>query len=191
MNELKKETFEKAADIVRAAYPDLLQPAAKQLGEAAGTVARAINKTLLPIRVYVWGIEALEKLLLTELPKKLKHVPDERIVSPPPMITGPTLDALKFAATEPSLRELYLNLLATATDSKTAQEAHPAFVEIIQQLNPDEARILDTLSRKSAYPLVSIRSITKWPSGNHFEPPSLPNIELGYRVDVKYFSILV
>jgi Abortive infection alpha len=47
-----------------------------------------------------------------------------------------------FASEEPDLREMYAKLLATSMDSATSDEAHPSFVTIIQQLTPDEARIL-------------------------------------------------
>jgi hypothetical protein len=40
---------------------------------------------------------------------------------------------------------MYVNLLATAMDRQTAEKAHPAFVEIIRQLTPDEARLMSHL----------------------------------------------
>lgn len=47
-----------------------------------------------------------------------------------------------FASEEPDLREMYAKLLATSMDCATSDDAHPSFVSLIQQLTPDEARIL-------------------------------------------------
>jgi hypothetical protein len=43
------------------------------------------------------------------------------------------------------LKELYLNLLATASDDRRTHQAHPAFAEIIKQLAPDETKLLNSL----------------------------------------------
>ena len=40
------------------------------------------------------------------------------------------------------LTELYLNLLARAIDKERCDEAHPAFVTIIEQMSPDEAMVM-------------------------------------------------
>jgi hypothetical protein len=55
------------------------------------------------------------------------------------------------------LRDMYANLLAASMDTRTATGAHPAFVEIIRQLTPDEARLLRLLSQRRPFPLVTVR----------------------------------
>jgi hypothetical protein len=89
----------------------------------------------------------------------LRGVPGDRIQTPDPNIAGPALEALRFAGPQENLRELYANLLATAMDRDTARRAHPAFVEVIKQLAPDEARILSWIGRtggRQPMPLISI-----------------------------------
>jgi hypothetical protein len=70
----------------------------------------------------------------------------ERLVEPNPVVAGPAIEALRYAASEPALRDMYMNLLAASMDSETAHKAHPAFVETIKQLTPDEARIVRLMS---------------------------------------------
>jgi hypothetical protein len=48
-------------------------------------------------------------------------------------------------------------VLATSIDSKTAHEAHPAFVEIIRQLTPDEARIVKYIFERMYLPIITVR----------------------------------
>jgi hypothetical protein len=132
-------------------YQDVVQPAAKEIGTALQTVAKTVHVALAPISALVWGYEKIKDYLNDTLTEKLKHVPKERIVPPNLTVAGPAVEALRFSAHEPSLRELYANLLATAMDAKTAQEAHPAFVEILRQLSPDEAHLVAYISKQKKY----------------------------------------
>jgi hypothetical protein len=127
-------------------YPDLLQPAVKELGKGLQTITKTVLIALAPFEITVWGYEKIKGFLSEEIPKRLANVPEERIISPKPSIAGPTIEALRFAANEPSLREMYANLLATSMDVETAQNAHPAFVEMIRQMTSDEARIIEFIS---------------------------------------------
>lgn len=141
-----------AADAVKGVleavpvYQDMAQPAAKEIGAALQTVAKSIRIALAPISVLVWGYDKIADYLDKTLTEKLKKVPPEHIAAPSPAVAGPTVEALRFAAHEPSLRELYANLLATSMDTMTAKEAHPAFVEVIRQLNADEARLIQYIA---------------------------------------------
>jgi hypothetical protein len=156
---------EKTRDVIDAvkgvleevpAYQDAVQPAAKELGTAmapAGnelgkavvTVAKSINLALAPFAALVWGYDQIREFVLTRLEEKFKSKP-HRFVPPNLVVAGPTIEALKYAGHEPILREMYINLLATAMDAESAHKAHPAFVEIIRQLLPDEARLLNWLA---------------------------------------------
>jgi hypothetical protein len=68
-------------------------------------------------------------------------------IEPKPMIAGPTIDAMKYCGSEPHLRDLFANLLATAMDARTAENVHPAFVEIIKQLSADQAKMIKLAAR--------------------------------------------
>lgn len=151
-----------AADAVKGVleavpiYEDALQPAAKQIGTSLETVAKAIHVALAPVSALVWGYDKIRVYLADILPEKLKNVPPEQIISPSPTIAGPVLEALRFSAHESSLREMYANLLATSMDENTARNAHPAFVESIRQITPDEARIIQLLERRQSSPMITI-----------------------------------
>lgn len=40
-------------------------------------------------------------------------------------------------------------------NAQVSQNAHPAFVEIIRQMTPDEARLMDLLAFKQAFPMIT------------------------------------
>ena len=127
-------------------YQDALQPAAREIGTALQTIAKAIHIAILPLKLAVLGYDQIEEWLLPRLAEKLRHCPEERITTPSAIVAGPALEALRFAGQEPTLRELYANLLATSIDADKAQEAHPSFVDIIRQLTPDEALLFKFIS---------------------------------------------
>ncbi|MBD1995035.1 DUF4393 domain-containing protein [Leptolyngbya sp. FACHB-541] len=151
-----------AADAVKGVFEavpihqDALQPAAKELGVGLQTVAKTIHIALAPISALVWGYEQIQEYITEALSSRLKRLPADQIITPSPAVAGPTLEALRFAGYEPTLRELYANLLATAMDAQTATDAHPAFVEILKQLTPDEARIMQLFAVRLAFPMLKV-----------------------------------
>lgn len=154
-----KETVEAVTGLVQAipVYQDLAQPAVKQVGKALETVAKTINIALAPVGALVWGYERCQEFVSTKVADRLKNVPPEDIVTPKPNVAGPAIEALRYTGHEEELSDLYANLLASSMDRKTAAGAHPAFVEIIKQLTPDEAKLTRLFKDNRALPVISVR----------------------------------
>jgi len=90
--------------------------------------------------------------------RKLADVPEDRLQPPPATIAAPAAlqcGLLGDGDEVAELREMFENLLAASMDRRTASSAHPAFVSIISQLTPDEARILKSIDRDD-YALVNV-----------------------------------
>jgi len=138
-------------------YQDALQPAAKEIGKGLETVAKTIHIALAPIAALVWGYGQIREFVTTRVAEKLKAIPQERIKTPSPTVAGPALEALRYTGHEENLRELYANLLATSIDSETAASAHPAFVDIIKNMAPDEAKIMRFFATRTPYPVVDLK----------------------------------
>jgi hypothetical protein len=137
-------------------YQDVVQPAAQEIGKALQTVAKTVHVVLAPVSALVWGYDQVKEFVSTKVAERLKNVPPENLVTPKPNVAGPALEALRYTGHESSLSDLYANLLAAAMDSRTAQGAHPAFVEIIKQMTPDEAKIVALFASDIALPLVNL-----------------------------------
>ena len=138
-------------------YQDVIQPAAQEVGKALQTVAKTVHIALAPVSALVWGYDQFKDFVSTKVTERLKNVPPENIITPKPNVAGPTLEALRYTGHEPSLSDLYANLLAASMDKSTAQGAHPAFVEIIKQLTPDEAKVLALFVTGMPFPLINVR----------------------------------
>lgn len=130
--------------------------------EAGRTIAKTINNVLLPLAAVNFAIHKAKDYFSNkfqkDLSEKAKSIPPEHLIEPKASVAGPALQGLAFSHEEPNLKEMYLNLLATAMDGRKADGAHPAFVEIIKQLTSEEAHYLRyILSSSVAFPIVEIR----------------------------------
>ncbi len=165
MSEEENDTIDTAkvlniGAVVPELYKDAVSPAAKEFGKGLQTLAKAANLALRPVAGLVWGYEKIEDYVISELPKKLSSKNPDDIISPEPHLAGPLLESLKYTGYQDVLREMYLNLLATAMDKETATKAHPSFVEIIRQLSPDEAKLLTFIGTLRGYPEIDSDWIT-------------------------------
>ena len=84
--------------------------------------------------------------------------PDELIRQAASEITGPRRSASGNGAPPRSLREIGSELLRRSADVEFDDGAHPAYARILQDLAPDEARILRLLTIRGPQPSVDVRS---------------------------------
>lgn len=138
-------------------YDDLVHPLAHQTGKSLEVIGLLVNKLLSPIRNYaISGKENTDKLE-KEIVNKLKDEDSNNIITPPTHVAVPALIANSYTDAD-SLRELYASLIAKSMIKQTKDDVHPAFVEIIKQLSPQEALFLKSNPiLKYPTPFVSIR----------------------------------
>lgn len=87
---------------------------------------------------------------------KLEEVPEEKVNQVSPQLGMPILDRLSYVTNE-EIAELYIELLAKASSTETVNDAHPAFINIIERMSVDEARLIKYLEGKSVIPFLNIR----------------------------------
>lgn len=144
--------------------------ASTNLGQAALTISKTINNALLPLAAINFAFDKARDYyshrFQSDLQEKTKAIPVDQIVEPKASVAGPALQGLAFTHEEPNLKEMYLSLLATAMDRRVASAAHPAFVEIIKQLESDEAHLLRLILRvPGLLAIVQVRYKTVEPKG--------------------------
>ncbi|WP_207809198.1 MULTISPECIES: DUF4393 domain-containing protein [unclassified Pseudomonas] len=153
-----KDVIDAVTGLVQAVpiYDDLARPAAKQLGKALETVAKTVNMALAPVGLMIWGYEQIQEFVSGKVAERLKNVPPEAIIQPGLNIAGPALEALRYTGHSDSLSDMYANLLASAMNVVTANQAHPAFVEIIKQLTSDEAKLMKLFANNRMHPILTV-----------------------------------
>lgn len=119
--------------------------------EDAGKMAFAIFNEYFP-QLRREALDELYKLVS----EKLGSINTGSIIPPKARIAVPTLQNASITE-ESEIRELYANLLANSMNSVVKDGVHPGFVEIIKQLNPDEAKILRYMSFHTTIPTITLR----------------------------------
>jgi hypothetical protein len=163
MSDQKSENYaETAAKVIGIAiektvvpiYEDFAKPSLKQIGDGLGGF---LGFAMTPLQMMGYQAEHWKSEFKKSLDRKAQRIPEENLQAPAPVIVGPIMQALGYTVHEEPLREMFTSLLATAMDSETAKNAHPAFVEIIKQISPDEAKILIYMSKNYISPVVDIK----------------------------------
>lgn len=151
------------------------------LGPRAGALANRVGNHLLTmLEGSVYGLEKVGEWLRETVAEKLKDVPDEKIVEPDPRIAVPAVQALVYSMNEDHIRQMFANLLASNMNSDTKSSAHPAFVEMIKEMTPLEAKVIRLVSdlNQIAY-RVRYTNGSKWNDQNthySFDVPGEKNV---------------
>lgn len=87
-----------------------------------------------------------------DLARKSAHISEDEIVEPSANVAVQAMQGLGFSLEEPDLKDMYLNLLATASERRRADAAHPSFADIIKQLTGREAQALQVMLAKDVTP---------------------------------------
>ena len=130
---------------IKELYKDLLQPSAREVGAGLGSVAKTARFVLAPFE-YLGNLHDRYLFFLKRLHEKVEG---KNLQEVSPQLSGPVLEGLRFLEDDSLLAEMFINILARALDRETASTAHPAFVEILKQLSPDEALILYKIKKRS------------------------------------------
>ena len=88
------------------------------------------------------NVERYAKAIDDELAK----IPPENINSDPDIsLIGPALEASKYYVAKEKARQMFAKLIAAEMDVNKSDQVHHAFVEVIKQMNPLDARVLSVL----------------------------------------------
>lgn len=139
-------------------YGDLAKPGVKQAGRALETVIGLGNTILWPI---AWANERTRITLernLEKYRKEMESVPEDKVIGVAPEIGVPIAEKLAYV-TDERLTSLYVKLLATASNQDTLEEAHPSFVNVINNLSPDEALLLEYFVLNGTMPFVIAKAV--------------------------------
>lgn len=138
-------------DVAKTAKEVLPQTTTQTDGALAALVGLFNNVVLYPVKkaniTYRYKLECFKDDLYhqaSQIPKQCLHEPNL-------VISGPTLEALKYTYDEEKLREMYIKLLTSSMDSRKDTVVHPSYVQIIQQMNSFDATLFQFLAAQPIY----------------------------------------
>jgi len=153
---LLKET-PKVLEII---YSDLAQPGVKKIGTALETVLEFSTSFLLPIKLLNEKFRMNFEKQLNNYKQKLNSIPEEDLCQVNPQIGTPIIDKLSYT-TNDEIADLFTSLLAKASSVRSVHLAHPSFVQLIERLSVDEARMIKYLFGEDFIPCVTFRAYNK------------------------------
>ncbi len=118
----------------------MVQKPGQEVSAALAIPLLILTSVLHGVGVQLSGQSSFIEGFRRRMRKRLAEINHEDVVPPPPRIAGPLLMNYPFVAEDNELRDMFEALLASAMNKKAG--AHPAYVETIKQLTPDEARLL-------------------------------------------------
>lgn len=131
------------ADITNSANEIMKQlalPAAAQFGQALGNVFGLINTITLPVKF----CNLYAQRNFARYCDNLNKIPSDKIREVEPEIAIPIIEKLSYTSNE-ELANAYANLLANASNKDKIDLIHPGFIEKLNNMAPDEARIIEYL----------------------------------------------
>ena len=146
--------------ILTMIYSDAAQPSVKKLGQALETVFEFSSSFLLPIKLLNEKFKINFEKRLEDYRKKIEEIPDDKLCDVNPQIGTPIIEKLSYT-TNDEIADLFTTLLSKASNIDTVNQAHPSFVQIIERLSVDEARIVLFLKDQEFIPYVSFRAHLK------------------------------
>lgn len=138
-------TVAKDSSLLKEVYKDTIQPTAKNVGQALGTLSSTLNVLLAPFSWAVYGFQQIDAVVKENLKDKLSNTPIENLTEPESNIVIPAYEALRYSLDKDKLKEMYVNLIASSMVNDTKAKAHPSFVEVIKQLSSFDAEFLKIL----------------------------------------------
>ncbi|NGU54005.1 DUF4393 domain-containing protein, partial [Clostridium perfringens] len=162
MNEFSKDGIKAAIEVSKSLSNDILGPSAKSIGKNLGLI---FDGTLGWIGI--WGEK--QKLrqqkninkFKEEMTIKVNDIPEENLKEPDMAIVGPAIESSRFFYEKEYYREMFSNLIAANCNSKKTNDVHPAFIEMIKQLDSIDARLLSIFKYNDTYPLVDFYIVHK------------------------------
>lgn len=146
--------------ILSSIYGDLAQPSVRKVGVALETVFEFSTSFLLPIKLLNEKFKLNFEKRLNEYKEKISSIPEEELCEVNPQIGTPLIEKLSYT-TNDEIADMFVNILSKASSSKTVNLAHPSFVQLIERLSVDEARIIKYLLKKDFIPCISLRAHMK------------------------------
>lgn len=158
LNNNETEGLKAVVELGKDIASDLVRPTSKSVGENLGLFVDGVMGWL-----GYWGEKqrVIREYKLAEYKKKITRkveaIAEENLVEPPVRIVGPAIEASKFAIDEEICQEMFSKLIASACDASTIDMLHPSFPNIVSQLSPLDAKLLQTFMYHSTYPAARIK----------------------------------
>lgn len=139
------EIIKAMPDVAKAIYSDAASKTLQEIGKIGVDAVKTFRLALFPLQFSA----AYQDRLAAYIDSAIRGIPEERRILPQQSLALSICERLKFCEETEEISQLYVELLARAMDKERVGEAHPAFINIISQLAPDEILVVRQLGEAS------------------------------------------
>lgn len=155
------------SSLIKQIYGDLMKPGVSQVGKALSSVLGLGNTILWPVQLLNERSKISLEINLERYREKMSQTPIEQVIPVAPEIGVPVAEKLSYVA-DTDLREMYITLLSRASSKTTQSTVHPSFVNVLNNLSPDEALLLSFFQRNAGQsPYIDVRIHAQGSKGFH------------------------
>lgn len=153
----------------------LLNPTAKNIGEAIGNVAELI---LSPVNVFTTWTNTHIRKYKQSIIDNINKIPEGDRDLSKFNLAMKAIDDSKFQITDDNLREMFAKLIAASIDKRNNQGLSPRFSNVLSQFSPEDARFLMQISTNKSYFIPTViffnqkKNGTGHKEGYHFIAPN-------------------
>ncbi|MCL2847345.1 MAG: DUF4393 domain-containing protein [Firmicutes bacterium] len=141
-----KKILEEGLELANKAYDDIRPVVQETVGIFGAFIGFFNHVVASPLHRLNSKLKIKTKALAQNFEEKYLEIPEQYRQEASLNIWGPTLEALKWSLDEEELKKMFTHLLVNSMDSRIASNCHPAYVEVIKQLNNKDAILLKTLT---------------------------------------------
>ena len=142
--------------LLKELYGDLAKPGVIKVGKAIESLLGLGNTILWPITLLNEKSSLALKTNLDRYREELGELEESEISGVAPEIGVPILERLAYVSNE-DLVSMYSELLVKSSCINLSNYAHPSFVNILNNITPDEAVLLRYISNKKDVPFLIAR----------------------------------
>ncbi len=148
--DIKSETINKAIDAVADSTKETRDALDKNTSGGINKFFELLKSTPVGIKIDSYIAERPYKLEqeMNKIKEKYEKIPEKNQVEPSSYIALQTINNLNYALDEEHLREMFENLLISDMDSRKKEYVLPTYINMIQQLNKEDAKFLQDLKNK-------------------------------------------
>lgn len=139
-------------------YKDLAQPTVQTIGKTLNTTLEFATIPAMALGFATETVRLNFSKWLEKYEKKLEKIPEEDRCIVEPEIGTPIISNL-LNTTNEQIADLFTTLLTNASNIKTLDKTHPKFAQIVLNLTPDEAKIIQYLKDHDEVCYVDFRGL--------------------------------
>ena len=114
---------------------------------------------------HILKVKEKAKQLAEESKEKIASIPEEHLVqNPKTSVVLPIIQTSLYYLDEEEIKNLFTNLLCSAYDKRKISNLHPGFNNLITQLSPNDARILNYIhAHQDFIGIIAIKNNEEYP----------------------------